>query len=587
MVKIQPFQANSDDISSVSVPFIAKIEHNLPSKMTKNDMDMEDLTSSPAWQALLKHKKQIENIQMRDLFAQDKSRFEDFHLRFNDILLDYSKNRINKETMSLLMDLAKQSGLKDWTEKMFSGEKINHTEDRAVLHTALRNRGNEPVYVNGHDVMPEVQSELKKMRLYSDAIRSGRWLGYSGKSIIDIVNIGVGGSDLGPVMVTEALRPYRKTGLRVHFVSNVDPSHICDTLKELDPRRTLFIVSSKSFTTQDTIMNAHTARDWLMENARDESAVAKHFIAVAANVEAATEFGIKEENIFKMWDWVGGRYSLWSSIGLSVAIYIGMDRFESLLQGAYEMDQHFRNAPFEENLPVVLALLGVWYTNFYNAESHVLLPYDQHLHRFPAYFQQGDMESNGKSVTRDGEKVDYATGPIIWGELGITGQHAFYQNLHQGTHLVPADFIVPIDSLNPVGDHHRVLLANFFAQTRTLMTGKNEEEARKELVDEGCSEEDIERLYPSRLMPGNKPSNTLLLKALTPKSLGSLIALYEHKIFTQGIIWKINSYDQPAVELGKKVAASIYDDLRKHKPVDQYDDSTNGLINYFLDNSSN
>ena len=547
---------------------------------------MNKLTDLPAWQALLKHKKQTENIQMRDLFAQDKNRFESFHLRFNDILLDYSKNRINKETMTLLTDLAKQSGLRDWTEKMFNGEKINHTENRAVLHTALRNRGNDPVYIDGHDVMPEVQSELKKMRQYSEAIRSGQWLGYSGKPIIDIVNIGVGGSDLGPVMVSEALHPYGKVGLRVHFVSNVDPSHICNTLRDLDPERTLFIVSSKSFTTQDTIMNAHTARDWLMENARDESAVAKHFIAVAANVDAATEFGIKEENIFKMWDWVGGRYSLWSSIGLSVAIYIGMDRFESLLQGAYEMDQHFREAPLEENMPVILALLGVWYNNFYNTESHVLLPYDQHLHRFPAYFQQGDMESNGKSVTRNGENVDYATGPIIWGELGITGQHAFYQNLHQGTHLVPADFIVPIDSLNPVGDHHLVLLANFFAQTRTLMTGKNEKEAREELIAEGYSGDEVEHLYASRLMPGNKPSNTLLLKALTPKTLGSLIALYEHKIFTQGIIWQINSYDQPAVELGKKVAAKIYEDLKQHKPVAQYDDSTNGLINYFLENST-
>ena len=547
---------------------------------------MDNLTTLPAWQALLAHKKQTENVQMRDLFTQDKNRFNDFHLRFNDILLDYSKNRINKETMSLLMDLAEQSGLRDWTEKMFSGEKINHTEDRAVLHTALRNRSNEPIYVDGQDVMPEVQSELEKMRQYSEAIRTGQWLGYSGKPIIDIVNIGVGGSDLGPVMVSEALTPYGKVGLHVHFVSNVDPSHICNTLRDLDPERTLFIISSKSFTTQDTIMNAHTARDWLIEHSRNEAAVAKHFIAVAANVDAATEFGIAEENIFKMWDWVGGRYSLWSSIGLSVAIYIGMDRFESLLQGAYEMDQHFRNAPLEENLPVVLALLGVWYNNFYDAESHVLLPYDQHLHRFPAYFQQGDMESNGKSVTRDGQQVDYSTGPIIWGELGITGQHAFYQNLHQGTHLVPADFIVPIDSLNPVGDHHTVLLANFFAQTRTLMTGKNEKEARDELIAEGYSEDDVERLYPSRLMPGNKPSNTLLFKALTPKTLGSLIAMYEHKIFTQGIIWQINSYDQPAVELGKKVAVSIYDDLKHHKSVDNYDDSTNSLIKYCLENSN-
>ncbi|MCW8899796.1 MAG: glucose-6-phosphate isomerase [Gammaproteobacteria bacterium] len=547
---------------------------------------MEKLTNLPAWQALLEHKTKNENIHMRDVFAQDNTRFEDFHLCFNDLLLDYSKNRINKETMSLLIDLARQSGLREWTEKMFSGEKINHTENRAVLHTALRNRSDEPVYVNGQDVMPEVRSELKKMREYSEAIRSGRWLGYSGKPIIDIVNIGVGGSDLGPVMVSEALHPYGKTGLHVHFVSNVDPSHICNTLRDLDPERTLFIVSSKSFTTQDTIMNARTARDWLIENSRNEAAVAKHFIAVAANIEAATSFGIEKENIFKMWDWVGGRYSVWSSIGLSVAIYIGMDRFESLLQGAYEMDQHFRQSPLEENLPVVLALLGIWYTNFYDAESHVLLPYDQHLHRFPAYFQQGDMESNGKSVTRDGQLVDYATGPIIWGELGITGQHAFYQNLHQGTHFVPADFIVPIDSLNPVGDHHIVLLANFFAQTRTLMTGKNEKEARAELVAEGYSDEEVEHLYPSRLMPGNKPSNTILFKALTPKTLGSLIAMYEHKIFVQGIIWQINSYDQPAVELGKKVAASIYADLKHHKSTGNYDSSTNSLIKYFLKNSN-
>jgi len=547
---------------------------------------MKKLTDLPAWKALEKHKEQVSGISMRELFAQNDNRFDDFHITFNDILLDFSKNRINQETMALLIQLAKESQLKEWTEKMFSGEKINHTEDRAVLHTALRNRSNKPVYVDGQDVMPEVNSELDKMRGYSEAVRSGQWLGFSGKPILDIVNIGVGGSDLGPVMVSEALHPYGKAGLRLHFVSNVDPSHICDTLKDLDPERTLFIVSSKSFTTQDTIMNAKTARDWLMKNSRDEEAVAKHFIAVAANVKAATEFGIKEENIFKMWDWVGGRYSLWSSIGLSVAMYIGMDRFESLLQGAYEMDQHFREAPLQKNLPVIMALLGIWYNNFHDAESHVLLPYDQHLHRFPAYFQQGDMESNGKSTTRDGASVDYATGPIIWGELGITGQHAFYQNLHQGTHLVPADFIVPIDSLNPVGDHHLVLLANFFAQTRTLMTGKNETEAREELIAEGCSEQEVERLYSSRIMPGNKPSNTILLKALTPKSLGSLIALYEHKIFTQGIIWNINSYDQPAVELGKKVAASIYDDLKKHKSVDCYDGSTNGLINYFLKNST-
>ena len=546
---------------------------------------MDHLTKLPAWKALLAHKQQTETVHMRDMFAEDEQRFEKFHTYFNDILFDYSKNRITEETITLLVQLAKESGLGEWIEKMFSGEKINQTEKRSVLHTALRNRNNKPIYVDGQDVMPEIESELAKMRSYSEAIRSGQWLGYSGKPIIDIVNIGVGGSDLGPVMVNEALRPYGKTGLRVHFVSNVDPSHICDTLRDLDPERTLFIVSSKSFTTQDTIMNAHTARDWLMENARDETAVAKHFIAVAANTEAATSFGIKEDNIFKMWDWVGGRYSLWSSIGLSVAIYIGMDRFDSLLKGAFEVDEHFRQTPFDKNIPVLMALIGIWYNNFYDAESHVLLPYDQHLHRFPAYFQQGDMESNGKSVTRDGCEVDYATGPIIWGELGITGQHAFYQNLHQGTHFVPADFIVPIDSLNPVGDHHIVLLANFFAQTRTLMTGKNEAEARAELAKEGYTEQEIEKLYPSRVMSGNKPSNTLLLKALTPKTLGSLIALYEHKIFTQGIIWQINSFDQPAVELGKKVASSIYTDLKQHKAVEEYDGSTNGLINYCLKNS--
>ncbi len=547
---------------------------------------MPYLTDLPAWKALQAHYQQIKNVKMLDLFADDEQRFADFHLQFNDILLDYSKNRVSRETMKLLLQLAEESDVAAWTEKMFTGEKINFTENRAVLHTALRNRSNESVYVDGIDVMPEIRSELEKMRRYSDEIRLGDWRGYSGKSIIDIVNIGVGGSDLGPVMVSEALYPYGKVGLRVHFVSNVDPSHICNTLRDLDPQRTLFIVSSKSFTTRDTLMNAHTARDWLMDNARDEAAVAKHFIAVSANVEEATRFGIKEENIFKMWDWVGGRYSLWSSIGLSIAIFIGMDRFESLLQGAYEMDQHFRHTPFAKNMPVILAVLGIWYTNFFNAETHALLPYDQHLHRFPAYFQQGDMESNGKSVTRDGRLVDYATGPVIWGELGITGQHAFYQNLHQGTHLVPADFIVPVESMNPVGDHHLVLLANFFAQSRTLMMGKDEQQARQELADEGYAEEDIERLYASRLMPGNKPSNTLLLKALTPKTLGSLIALYEHKIFTQGIIWQINSFDQPAVELGKKVASSIYTDLRKRQPVEHYDVSTNGLIDFYLQHSN-
>lgn len=540
------------------------------------------LLDLPAWKALSEHWLNVRDVHMRDLFDEDPLRFEKFSVKFNDILLDFSKNRITEETINLLTELARESELEKWIGKMFSGELINHTEKRAALHTALRNRSDSPVLVDGKDVMPEIHQVLDRMESISNTIRHGEWKGFSDRNIIDVVNLGVGGSDLGPVMVTEALRPYGKSGLRVHFVSNVDPSHICDTLSNLNPETTLFIVSSKSFTTQDTLENAKTARDWLLETARDEDAVAKHFIAVAANTQAAVEFGIAEENILEMWDWVGGRYSLWSSIGLSIAIYIGMDRFKALLEGAFEMDEHFRTAPFEKNLPVILALLGVWYNNFFHADSYAVLPYDQHLHRFPAFLQQVDMESNGKSVTRSGKQVDYSTGPIVWGELGITGQHAFYQSLHQGTKLVPTDFMVPIESLNPVGQHHTILLSNFFAQTQALTRGRTKEEAKVELEAEGLSAKEIERLVPYKVFKGNKPSNTILFRALTPRTLGSIIAMYEHKIFVQGVIWEINSFDQWGVELGKQLADTIFKQLSARKPVDNHDVSTNGLINYYM-----
>ena len=540
------------------------------------------LLDLPAWKALSEHWQDVRDLHMRDMFDVDEQRFEKFSVKFNDILLDFSKNRITEETITLLTDLAKESKLEKWIDKMFSGELINHTEKRAALHTALRNRSDSPVIVDGKDVMPEIHQVLDKMESISNTIRTGHWKGYSERNIIDVVNLGVGGSDLGPVMVTEALRPYGKSGLRVHFVSNVDPSHICDTLSNLNPETTLFIVSSKSFTTQDTLENAKTARDWLLEKARDEDAVAKHFIAVAANTQAAVDFGIAEDNILQMWDWVGGRYSLWSSIGLSIAIYIGMDRFKALLEGAFEMDEHFRTTPFEQNLPVILALLGIWYNNFFGADSYAVLPYDQHLHRFPAFLQQVDMESNGKSVTRTGKQVDYSTGPIVWGELGITGQHAFYQSLHQGTKLVPTDFMVPIESLNPVGQHHTILLSNFFAQTQALTRGRTEDEAREELKNEGLSNNEIEQLAPYKVFKGNKPSNTILFRALTPRTLGSIIAMYEHKIFVQGVIWEINSFDQWGVELGKQLADTIFKQLSARKPVDNHDVSTNGLINYYM-----
>ena len=518
---------------------------------------------------------------MRDLFAQDPKRFDAFSLRFEDLLLDYSKNRITSETMDLLRNLAKAADLSGWTRKMFSGEKINTTEDRAVLHIALRNRSNTPILVDGKDVMPEVNAVLRHMREFTEAVRGGRWLGHTGQPMTDIVNIGIGGSDLGPVMATEALKPYGSPKLRVHFVSNVDGTHITETLKLLNPATTLFIIASKTFTTQETLTNAHTARDWLLKTLKDEKAVAKHFVALSTNAKDVSKFGIDTSNMFEFWDWVGGRYSLWSAIGLSIALYVGMNHFEAMLDGAHAMDNHFRTAPLEQNLPATLALVGLWYNNFFDAQTQAILPYDQYLHRFAAYLQQGDMESNGKSVTRDGARVDYQTGPVIWGEPGTNGQHAFYQLIHQGTKLIPCDFLAPIETQNPTGQHHQILLSNFFAQAEALMKGKTEAEVRAELKAAGLSGEALEKLVPHKVFEGNRPTNSLLFQKLTPRTLGMLIAMYEHKIFTQGIIWRINSFDQWGVELGKQLAKAILPELEKPGKVATHDASTNGLIDHY------
>ena len=538
-------------------------------------------TQLPAWRALAAHYEEVAPLHMRDLFAQDPRRFERFSLRFEDILLDYSKNRVTDETMRLLFDLAEQAQLREWTARMFGGERINTTENRAVLHVALRNPSNRPVLVDGRDVMPDVNRVLAHMREFTEAVRGGAWKGHTGEAITDVVNIGIGGSDLGPVMVTEALKPYAKPGLRVHFVSNVDGTHVAETLKAVRPESTLFVVASKTFTTQETLANAHTAKRWFLDAAKDERAVARHFVALSTNAAEVSRFGIDTRNMFEFWDWVGGRYSLWSAVGLSIALYVGMDNFEQLLDGAHRMDEHFRTAPFEQNLPVVLALLGVWYNNFFGAQSHAVLPYDQYLHRFPAYFQQGDMESNGKGTTRDGEPADYQTGPVIWGEPGTNGQHAFYQLIHQGTKLVPCDFLAPVETHNPVGEHHPVLLSNFFAQTEALMRGKTEREVRAELEAAGLSGEALERLLPHKVFAGNRPSNSIMFQKLTPRTLGSLIALYEHKIFVQGIIWNVNSFDQWGVELGKQLAKAILPELAQDGPVTAHDSSTNGLINFY------
>lgn len=522
----------------------------------------------------------LQATHMRDLFQEDPDRFNKFSVQFEDILLDYSKNIVNEEVMARLFDLAHEVELPAAIEAMFRGEKINRTENRAVLHTALRNRSNTPVVVDGEDVMPEVNRVLEQMKQFSESVRNGEWKGFTGKPIKSIVNIGIGGSDLGPVMVTEALRPYW-AGIKPYFVSNVDGTHVVETLKNVDPETTLFIIASKTFTTQETMTNAETARAWFLEKTEGRGEVSKHFVAVSTNREAVTAFGIAPENMFVFWDWVGGRYSLWSSIGLSIVCTLGFENFVQLLEGAHSMDKHFRETPFDKNIPVILALLGVWYNNFFGAGSEAILPYDQYLHRFAAYFQQGNMESNGKSVDRNGNAVLYQTGPVIWGEPGTNGQHAFYQLIHQGTKMIPCDFLAPAISHNPVSDHHDKLLANFFAQAEALMKGKTADEVRVELSKAGMSESEISFHTPFRVFEGNKPSNTILFRQLTPRTLGSLIAMYEHKIFVQGIIWNIFSFDQWGVELGKVLAKKILPELQSPTPVNTHDTSTNGLINYF------
>ncbi len=545
---------------------------------------MSRLVELPAWKALENHYKTMKDTHMRDLFEEDPHRFEKFSLKLNGLLLDCSKNRITEETLSLLLDLATQVGLNKSIESMFNGDKVNITEDRAVLHIALRNRSNRPIYVDGKDVMPAVNGVLEKMGRFCGRVREREWQGYTGKAITDIVNIGIGGSDLGPVMATEALKPYGKAGLTPHFVSNIDGTHIVETLKQLDPETTLFIIASKTFTTQETLTNAHSARDWFLDKAGDESAIAKHFVAVSTNKKDVSRFGIDTENMFEFWDWVGGRYSLWSAIGLPIALFIGMENFESMLAGAHEMDEHFRTAPLEKNMPVIMGFLGIWYNNFFGAQTHAILPYDQYLHRFPAYFQQGDMESNGKRVSREGKSIDYSTGPIVWGEPGTNGQHAFYQLIHQGTKLVPTDFLAPMASQNPLGKHHEILLSNFFAQTEALMKGKTEAEAGEELLSSGMDPRTAEELVPHKVFEGNRPTNSILFKRLDPKTLGALIALYEHKIFVQGVIWDINSFDQWGVELGKQLAKVILPELEGDGIVTSHDCSTNGLMNYFRAN---
>jgi glucose-6-phosphate isomerase len=533
----------------------------------------------PMWQALQAHQRAIADVHMRDLFAGDPQRFARFSRRLDGILFDYSKNRVTAETMELLMVLARQAGLADKIEAMFTGQKYNNTENRAVLHVALRNRSKRPIMVDSADVMPGVNAVLAQMHAFSEAVRSGEWKGHTGKAITDIVNIGIGGSDLGPKMVCEALKPYGQHGLRVHFVSNVDGTDLAETLKLVDPETVLFLVASKTFTTQETMSNAHSARNWFLAAAGDENAVAKHFVAMSTNAQEVGRFGIDTANMFEFWDWVGGRYSLWSAVGLSIALYLGMDNFEALLAGAFKVDEHFRNTPFEDNIPVIMGLLGIWYNNFFSAQSHAILPYDQYLMHFSAYFQQGDMESNGKRVTRDGEPVDYQTGPIIWGQPGTNGQHAFYQLIHQGTKLIPCDFLAAAQSHNPLGEHHMLLLSNYFAQTEALMTGKMADAVRAEFA--GKEPANVETLVSAKTFPGNRPTNSFLYPKLTPETLGSLIALYEHKIFTQGAIWDVNSFDQWGVELGKQLAKVILPELRTAEDIDTHDASTNGLINYY------
>ena len=545
---------------------------------------MTSLTQYPVWNALCAHQQSVMALHMRDLFATDPKRFEKFSLQFGGLLVDYSKHRITEETLPLLFQMAREAKIETWRDKMFAGDKINITENRAVLHTALRNRANTPVFVDGHDVMPDINAVLAHMRTFSDQVRSGNWKGYTGKRITDIVNIGIGGSDLGPVMACQALKPYAQAGLNIHFVSNIDGAHLMLALEKCHAETTLFIVASKTFTTQETMTNAHSARTWFLNAAKNDAHIAKHFVALSTNAKAVAEFGIDTNNMFAFWDWVGGRYSLWSAIGLSIALYVGMDNFESMLTGGHEMDNHFKTAPLEQNMPVILALIGIWYNNFFHVDTHAILPYDQGMARFPAYLQQADMESNGKFICRDGKRVQYKTGPVIWGEAGTNGQHAFYQLIHQGTQIVPADFLMPVHSHYEIGKHgyahHKILLANFLAQTQALMLGKTKDEARAELEKQGLSGQALEDLLPHKVFEGNRPTTSIMFDKLTPKTLGKLIALYEHKIFVQGIMWDINSFDQWGVEYGKQIAQQILPQLTNDELVSNYDSSTNGLINH-------
>ena len=537
--------------------------------------------NTAAWKKLQEHYKEIKQVSLQELFENDPKRFDKFSCCTKDLVLDYSKNRITQKTMGLLVDLAKECQLEKCRSLFFSGAAINATEHRAVLHTALRNFSSQPIYVEGKNVMPEVKKVLRQMKSFCESIHNGKHRGYSGKRIKYIVNIGIGGSDLGPLMVTEALKPYWKKGVETYFVSNIDGSHIAETLKKVNAEETLFLIASKTFTTQETMTNAFTARNWFLEKAKKESHIAKHFVALSTNEKEVLRFGIDSKNMFAFWDWVGGRYSLWSAIGLSISLTIGFKAFSDLLKGAHHIDKHFREATLKENMPVILALLGIWYTNFFGAQTEAILPYDQYLHRFPAYFQQGNMESNGKQTDRSGKPVQYATGPIIWGEPGTNGQHAFYQLIHQGTPLIPCDFIAAAQSQNPIGDHHEKLMSNFFAQTEALLNGKSAPQVKEELRKQGLSPQEIKKLTPFKVFKGNKPTNSILVKKLTPFALGELIALYEHKIFTQGVIWNIYSFDQWGVELGKQLANKILPELLDNKPIKSHDSSTNGLINAY------
>ena len=545
---------------------------------------MSTINKSSSWKALNSHFEEIKSIHMRDLFSNDNDRFNKYHIQYEDFLVDFSKNRITDKTLNLLLSLAKEAKLEDWRDRLFSGDKINFTENRSALHIALRNRSNNPILLDGKDIMPNVNKVLGQMKSFSNDVRSGKAKGYTGKKIKSVVNIGIGGSDLGPAMICEALKSYGTKDITPYFVSNIDGADIAQTLEACDPETTLFIVASKTFTTQETMTNAYSARAWLLKHLKDQESIKNHFVAISTNEAAVEKFGINKDNMFEFWDWVGGRYSLWSAIGLSIAIYIGMENFEQLLNGAHDIDNHFKDAPLRENIPVMLALLGVWYINFFQLNTHAVLPYDQGLSLFPSYLQQADMESNGKFIDRNGDKIQYHSGPIIWGESGTNGQHAFYQLIHQGTEVVPSDFIMPIHSHYSIGnngnEHHKILIANFIAQTQSLMMGKTDAEARAELKNQSLDEDTIKTLTPHKTFEGNRPSTSILFDKLTPKSLGRIIAIYEHKIFTQGVIWNINSFDQWGVEYGKQIAKLVLPKLIEPNETSGFDSSTNNLINY-------